>query len=206
MHIQRIAFSIASFFPRELEVVVFSVLQVQIRRAERHRAVHVDRHARDALLILQLPEVTHEHLGPPDCERWNHDGPAALHHAIHDLRKQLRRIAIRMFAVTIGRLADQHVRFRRRSRWILQDHLAVPADVSGKYHDGLPAALGDGQLQAGRAENVPRVVRRHVKLRADVEATAPRHGLQLFQNGIDIVRGVESSRLSVPAVFVRLCV
>src|SRR6266851_2656978 len=109
-----------------------------------------------------------------------------------------------MFAVTVGRLADQHVRFRRWRRWNLKDHLAVPADVSGKYHDGLPASLGDGQFQTGGAENVPRVIRRHVKLRADVEATAPGHGLQLFQNGIDILRGVEGSRLSVSAVFVRL--
>ena len=101
MHVQGIALAVASFLARELQVVILFVLHVQIRRAERHRAIHVNRQARNPLLVLQLPQVVHERLRPPDGERRNHDRPAALCHTIHDLRQQFRGIAFGMLPITV---------------------------------------------------------------------------------------------------------
>src|SRR6267378_1577228 len=72
----------------------------------------------------------------------------ALHHAVHNLRQQFRRVAIGMLAVPVGRFANQHIRFRGWRGRILQDRLVVATDVAGENHNGFLAALSDRQLQA----------------------------------------------------------
>src|SRR5713101_7805643 len=101
MNIQRIPFTVATFFPHVLQVVIFLVLQIQVRRAQRHWAVHINGYARYPLLVFQLTQVVHKRLRPSDGERRNHNRSAALHYTIHDLRQHFRGVAVRMFAIAI---------------------------------------------------------------------------------------------------------
>ena len=90
--------------------------------------------------------------------------PPRLRHAIHDLREQRSRISGRMLAISVGGFANQDVRMAGRRYRIVQDGLVVTPDVAGKHHHFLRSVFGDGQFQAGGAENVARIVRRDAEL------------------------------------------
>ncbi len=101
VHVQRIVIP-GRFQLRIIQIVIFPILQVEIRRTQRHRTVHIDRHDWNFLLIFQLPQVIHESLRAADRERRNHDRTTALHYAVHDIRKHCGRIAGFVFAIAIG--------------------------------------------------------------------------------------------------------
>ena len=60
-----------------------------------------------------------------------------------------------------------------------------------KIDHRLRAVLGDRQLQAGRAQNVPRVVRREMKLRRNLKRARSRHLLHRLQNRIDVLAHIQ---------------
>ncbi len=88
-HIERVAFA-ATLFAREC--------------AQGHGAIDVHRQFGDSLLILELPQVVHKGLRAPNGKRGNHDGAAALGHAIHDCGKHLGGVAGLVIAIPVRRL------------------------------------------------------------------------------------------------------
>ena len=95
-----------------------------------------------------------------------------------------------MLAVAVRGFAEQDIRVGRCAG-IVQDRLAVTADITGKHYNRFLAILGNGERQAGGAENVPRVVRFEMKFGRNVEATRPRHRRQQLQHRINVLRCIE---------------
>src|SRR5438876_5422596 len=77
VHVQRITIA-TRFQLRKIQIVIFLVLYIEIRRAQRHRTVDVNRYARNLLCILKLPQVIHERLRASNCERGNTMEPPRL--------------------------------------------------------------------------------------------------------------------------------
>ena len=117
------------------------------------------------------------------------------------MRQQPFRVAVLVLAVAVCGFTKQHVSVRGRRGRLFKNRLSVPPNVAGKHHYNLLSAFADGEFQARRAKNVPRVKRLHMKFRADVEAAAARHRLQLFQHRIHVLRRVKRSCFLVVLVF-----
>src|SRR5688500_5796862 len=95
-----------SFVESELHllVVVLFVAEVQVGGTGSHWAVEEDRNARDAVLVLELPDEIEQLLRAADGKAGNDDGSAVLIGVVHDLSKLGGRILVGMKAVAIGAL------------------------------------------------------------------------------------------------------
>ena len=105
--------------------------------------------------------------------------PPRLRHAIHDLRKQRppdRRRDARDRRRSIRKAV--HPRSTGRRYRIIQNRLVVTSDVAGKHHDLFLSVFGDGQFQAGGAQDVSCIIGRHMEFRTDVECADARHRFQ----------------------------
>jgi len=187
----------AGFFSREFEVVILFVADVKIGGAESHGTIDINGKARNALLIFELAEVVHEGLRAADGESRNDDGAATLGYAVDDLSEKLGGIAGGVVTVAVSGFADENVGSDRRRGRILENRLAIAADITGEENDGFLSGFGDGEDETGRAEDVAGVVGVDVKLRADVEAAGARHELELLQDGLDLLGGIEGARIGV---------
>ncbi len=187
----------------ELQVVIFLVLEVEVSGAEGHGAVNVDGDFGDALQLLELVEIKHKGLRAADGEGGNDDGAAALGDAIDDVGEKVEGIAAGMLAVAVGGFAEEQIDLLGDGRsGVVQDGLIVAADVAGEDDDGLLAIIGDGEFEAGGAEDVAGVVGLDVKVGRDVEAAVARHGAEEFEDRIDIVGGVERNGIGMLAPLV----
>ena len=135
------------FVTRKLQVVIFLVLKVKIRRAEGHRAVDVNGNDRHPLQFFKLIQVIHKGLRAANGEGRNDDGAATLDDAIDNVTEEDKRIAGRMFAIAIRGFAEKYVDLLRNRRCgIVEDRLIVTADIARKNDDCLLAIFGNGEL------------------------------------------------------------
>ncbi len=138
----------AAFFLGKDQIVVLTVAHIQVGDADGHRAVHIDWKARDAVRVLKFTYDVHKCLCTSHGECRDHDPPAALGHAIDDVRHRIFGRAGRVLPVSVSGFAEQDVAARRRFR-IFQDRLVVAPDIPGKQHDGFLSILRNRQLKAG---------------------------------------------------------
>ncbi len=81
------------------QVVLFSVVAINLEGIHRHRAVHIDRKDRNLAFFLQLADVVENLLRAADRKRWNQHGAAASC-GLHDNITQ-RHFAVMSFFLLV---------------------------------------------------------------------------------------------------------
>lgn len=173
------------------------VLLVELGGVHGHRAVEVDGNVRDEVAPAQPGEVQHQGLGPAHGEGCDHDDAVALRHAAHHLAERLRRVVVRVCAVSVGRLGDEHVR-RFEGRGRVHERIVLAAEVPREVDGALLGSGAGGDVHLGRTEDVSRRDEPDLEPGPEAERLAELAGVEVGE-GVNGVPGrVQGLRIAVP--------
>ncbi len=170
-----------------IEVHLIRVLAVNTGHVDRHRAINVHRHAREAPLGNQPANQQGDELGAGDCERRNEHGAApldGLRERSHEL--VLQRLVL-MLPVTIGGFEHEGIAARERVRVTMEGD-TVAAEVAAE-HERMSLSRKT-YLDMRGPEDVASIVENNFHAR-EFERMAVSHIFEQPQRAFRVVNGEE---------------
>ena len=157
------------------------------------RAVNVDREVAvsfDKAFFLDLPQKIQHLLRAAHRKAGHHHVAAPVKGALQNFCQFCHIVRPwGVVAVTVGGLHEHIVRLLDISR-VLYDGLIQIADIAGEHQLCGGAALGDPQLYAGRAQQVPHVHEPRFDARGKLDTLAVLHTPEQAAGGFGILYGV----------------
>jgi len=182
--------------PAGILVVVVRVALEEPEGADGHGRIHVDRDGRDAVRARQFVQEVDQLLGPLDRKGRNDDHAPPLDPRADQVPQVLGHGVVPVDAIPVGGLQDQPVSLLERFG-VAQDGRILAAQVARE--DQTPDGVrGEGQLNAGRAQDVPGIPEACPDPRHDLEGLGIAVGLELTQAGLGIGPGVQGQGRVVP--------
>ena len=144
----------------------------------------------DQSFFLDLPQKIQHFLRAAHRKAGHHHVAAPIKGALQNFCQlcHIVRSGV-VVAVAVGGLHDEVIGMAGVGR-ILDERLVLVADIAGKHQLGGSVALGDPQLDAGRAQQVPHVHEPCFDARGKLNALAVLHTQEQAAGGFGVLYGV----------------